>query len=342
VAVTHDALREDVTIFATGERAMQDLDPDLELCVPMREVRAALALTDRLLEVMGAQPALAQALVDVLTRLDDDLITRLPEVGITTDVDGLRLHLYRLGERLRCRIPSAPPSPPVPVPPPTGVIGGLRIRRPSRAGALEDDDLAEAFVWWDDITDENIAAYEAILEAASDERPLQCHLATNPMLLVQHLGGGHGRWVLSQKRLGSQYVTDFIIGERSSGGFEWQFVELQSPNAKLFVPSTGRLGPQLDEGLRQIQDWRRWLDNNRDYARRPRSRDGLGLVDVSGADPGLLIIGREVNLSDEDVQRRRQLDQQYNIRIHTYDWLVRKAKARLEELSLWSADNGAP
>jgi hypothetical protein len=307
----------------------------------MREVRAALALTDWLLGLVGTEPTIKHALVGALSRLDDELVARLPEVGPITDVDGLRLHLYRLGERLRCRIPQAPPSLPIPIPPPSGLIGGLQTRRPTRTGALEGEDLAEAAVWWDDITSEDIAAYEAVLETALDERPLQRHLATNPMLLVQHLGGGHGRWVLSQKRLGSEYVTDFIIGERSSSGVEWQFVELQSPKANLFVPSTGRLGPQLDEGIRQIEDWRRWLDDNRDYARRPRSRNGLGLEDASGADPGLLIIGREMDLNDHDRQRRRQLGDRYNIRIHTYDWLVRKAQARLVELRPRSVGNEA-
>lgn len=320
--------------------AMQDEDPDLDVSVPMREVRAALALTDWLLDSTGTRRTLAQELVDALPQLDKDLITRFHEVGPLTDVDDLRLHLHRLGERLRSCIPEAPPPLPIPIPPAIGELGGLPIRQPSRAGALEDDDLADAHVWWDDITDKDIATYEAVLEAASDERPLQRHLAVNPMLLVQHLGGGHGRWVLSQKRLGSEYVTDFVIGEGSSGGFEWQFVELQSPKAKLFVPSTGRYSKQFDEGLRQIQDWRRWLDDNRDYARRPRSRNGLGLVDASGTDPGLLIIGRATDLSDEDVQRRRQLDQQYNIRIHTYDWLVRNAQSRLAALRRWSESEG--
>lgn len=319
---------------------MQDEDPDLDVYVPMREVRAALALTDWLLDITGTRPTLARELVYALPQLDDDLISRFPEVGPMTDMDGVRLHLHRLGERLRSCIPEAPLSMPIPIPPATVSLGGLPIHRPSTAYALKDDPLSEALVWWDDITDDDIAAYEAVLEAASDERPLQRHLAVNPMLLVQHLGGGHGRWVLSQKRLGSEYVTDFVISERSSSGFEWQFVELQSPKAKLFVPSTGRMGPQLDEGLRQIQDWRRWLDNNRDYARRPRSRDGLGLVDASGSDPGLLVIGRATDLSDEDVQRRRQLDQQYNTRIHTYDWLVRNAQSRLAELKLRSGGKG--
>lgn len=204
---------------------MQDEDPDLDVCVPMREVRAAMALTDWLLDSTDTRPTLARELVDALPQLDDDLITRFPEVGPMTDVDDLRLHLYRLGERLRSCIPEAPPSMPIPIPPATGSLGGLPIHRVSTAYALKDDPLPEALVWWDAITADDIAAYEAVLEAASDERPLQRHLAVNPMLLVQHLGGGHGRWVLSHKSLGSEYVTDFVIGERSSGGFEWQFVE---------------------------------------------------------------------------------------------------------------------
>src|SRR3954452_24314875 len=101
----------------------------------------------------------------------------------------------------------------------------------------------------------------------------------------------------------------------SSSGYEWQVVELQSPRARLFVPSSGRQSEQLDEGLRQIAEWRRWLADNRDYARRPRARNGLGLVDASDRDPGLLIIGREADLTELDRERRRQLDGQLNVRI---------------------------
>jgi Shedu protein SduA, C-terminal len=201
------------------------------------------------------------------------------------DGDSLRAHLKRLAERLRPYLPGASDS--HPAPPASGPQKGSAItRRMTRADALQDDDLAAAFVWWDDIRAVDVETLRQALEAANDERPLQRHLANKPLRLVQHLRGGGGRWVLSQKRLGSEYVTDFVIGERSSGGFEWYFVELQSPRARLFVPSTGRLSPQLDEGIRQIQEWRRWLDDNRDYARRPRSRNGLGLVDVSSRDPG--------------------------------------------------------
>jgi hypothetical protein len=92
------------------------------------------------------------------------------------------------------------------------------------------------------------------------------------------------------------------------------------------------MSEQLDEGIRQILDWRRWLTRNLDYAERPRSRDGLGLEGVSPRGRGLLLIGRETDLTDTDRQRRRQLAEETGIDIHTYDWLTREAQARMREL----------
>jgi Domain of unknown function (DUF4263) len=307
-----------------------DLDPDEAVAVPRRELAAAINLLRQLASVMDSDAALAQALAGCLTIQGRDGLERLPEVGPVTDEDGLRLFLHRLHDRLARLSPDAVPA--LPPPPVTVPAGTLRVRRPSRSAAVVNDDLADAFVWWDDITAEDVEAYREVLSTADDERPLQKHLALNPILLVQHMGGGHGRWVISQKRLGAEYIPDFVIAERSSSGFEWQFVELQSPRARLFVPSSGRQSEQLDEGLRQIAEWRRWLADNRDYARRPRACNGLGLVDASDRDPGLLIIGREAGLTELDRQRRRQLGDQLGVRIRTYDWLVREAEARLAAL----------
>jgi hypothetical protein len=35
---------------------------------------------------------------------------------------------------------------------------------------------------------------------------MQSYLSAHPELLIQHLGGGHGRWVIPQKRLGAEYL----------------------------------------------------------------------------------------------------------------------------------------
>jgi Domain of unknown function (DUF4263) len=287
-------------------------DPDEKVEVPTREIHAALAIADGLLVALAKNEELFTQLSNLLPNVGDD--AWLPEVGIHRDTETLRLHLHRIVQRLRPHVPIADISS-------SGVLADegvveniegteLKIRRPTRAYALEGDELASAAVWWDEIQRSDVDALRAVIETAKDERPIQRHLARNPHLLVQHMGGGHGRWVLSQKRLGSEYVPDFVMAERSTGGFEWQFVELQSPRERLFVASSGRQSRHLDEGIRQIFEWRRWLGNNFNYAQRSRSKDGLGLTDISARDTGLLLIGRAVDLDENDKQRRKQLDQE--------------------------------
>ena len=313
---------------------MELMDPDDDVTVAFRDVSAALAVIEKLATTMDLDEGLAATVTHALLVADATSADLLPEVGTVTDAESARLHLHRISARLREQVPStSAPLPPPPVTQPIEVSDGLNIRRPSRSYAREHDELARFAVGWLDITKEHVDAYGQVLEEAETERPLQAHIAQHPVLLAQHLGGGHGRWVIPQKRLGAEYVPDFVIAEKHSDGFVWQFVELQRPRGRLFVPSTGRSSAQLDEGIRQILEWRRWLESNLDYARRPKSQHGLGLTDVSPRDGGLLIIGRERELDSTDRQRRRQLSEVNNIAIHTYDWLAREAAARVRELS---------
>lgn len=48
----------------------------------------------------------------------------------------------------------------------------------------------------------------------------------------------------------------------------------------------------LWHAIRQIIDWRVWLEFNRDYAARSPDDGGLGLADISPSVPGLILIGR--------------------------------------------------
>jgi len=143
----------------------------------------------------------------------------------------------------------------------------------------------------------------------------------------RYLGGGHGRWVIPTKRLGSEYITDFVIGERSSLGFEWQAVELESPAAPLFTKA-GDPTKQLTHAIRQIQDWRVWLQRNQNYAARSKAEGGLGLTDIVADVPGLILIGRRAAVDPETQERRRQMSNDLQIDIHTYDFLLDSVDGR--------------
>ncbi|MCK4404576.1 MAG: DUF4263 domain-containing protein [candidate division Zixibacteria bacterium] len=200
---------------------------------------------------------------------------------------------------------------------------------PSREELLANGTLKDFFVWWDDITQEDVDAFNEVLSNATNESEVQTFLEKNPILLIQHLGGGHGRWVVPQKRLGAEHVTDFIIGERHSYGYEWQAVELENPNAPMFTKS-GNPSRHLTHAIRQIQDWRAWLQRNQNYAARSESEGGLGLIDIGAKIPGLILIGRRENVDSRTNELRRQMVNDIGIMIHTYDFLIDSAQGRIK------------
>jgi hypothetical protein len=192
-----------------------------------------------------------------------------------------------------------------------------------------DRAFPRSFVRRDAITAENVAAYEAALAAAKDESAMQRILEANPCLLVQHLAGGSGAWVIPQKQLGSEHVTDFLIAVEDSGGFVWVAVELERPQAKIFTVK-GDPAFALTHALRQINDWRSWLSRNLDYATRPRHQSGHSLIDIEPELDGLIILGRDSDLDLEKTSAlRKRLERDNRVRIRTYDWLASQARERL-------------
>lgn len=198
----------------------------------------------------------------------------------------------------------------------------------SKRELIRKDPFNKFLALWDDIRPAHLARFKRCLGAARNEAPLQRLFAREPLLLVQHLGGGHGRWVIPQKRLGAEFVPDFVIGEMSSIGYEWQLVELESPDAPLFTRS-GDPSKHLNHALRQIDDWRAWLEKNRDYAARPLDQGGLGLTDISSAASALILLGRRKSLSPKDNGRRRQMIARTGVQIHTYDYIVDAIHGRI-------------
>lgn len=185
----------------------------------------------------------------------------------------------------------------------------------------------EPIVGWDHLTPQDLTRLEAAVTHARSESDMQKFLDANPEFLTQHLRGGHGRWVISQQKLGCQYVTDFILGERSSIGMEWHPLELESPTAKLFTRA-GDATATLNHAIRQILDWRRWLSDNLDYARRPLDQNGLGLVDVHPNSPAMIMMGRSASLNTGLNRRRQDMIYEFGSRFEPMTrWLTPRAVA---------------
>lgn len=155
---------------------------------------------------------------------------------------------------------------------------------------------------------------------SGNERDVQQVIAAHPRLLARRLTGGWG-WVIPQKRLGAEFVTDFILGEQLSPGYYWVAIELESPRVPMFTKA-GDPSRYLTHAIRQIQEWRVWLTNNHDYASRPREDNGLGLLQVSPNIPGVILIGRRADTGSSVNSLRRKMMEDLKIDIRSFDSLL--------------------
>ncbi len=173
----------------------------------------------------------------------------------------------------------------------------------------------------------DILLLEAAIESAKDERPIQKFFQENPSLLAS-LVQCRDCFVIPQKRLGSEYVPDFVVGYVDSIGMHWHLVELESPTAPMFTQNGTAFGKEARKGISQIVDWRQWLDDNVAYARKTQSENGLGLYDIRNDAPGVVLVGRRATLSNKnEAQRNHSLGS--NIVVHTYDWLIHSLRGSL-------------
>lgn len=189
------------------------------------------------------------------------------------------------------------------------------VRKASRQEWLDGLPLREYFVDRGETESARRALRAALATGA--EREMQTVFEEHPRLLVDRLAC-HLGWVMPQRRLGSEFVPDFLVAEQLSPGFYWQAVELESPRVPMFT-KRGDPSRYLTHAIRQVQDWRSWLASNQAYAARPRGENGLGLIQISPNLPGLIIIGRRAATDGATNLLRRQMMTDLRIEIRTYD-----------------------
>jgi len=167
--------------------------------------------------------------------------------------------------------------------------------------------------------------YKKLLDSNPQrEEILQEFLAANPILLCP----AHIR-MWPKLALGA-HVTDFVFQE---GTGDYVLVELEKSTHPLFIKN-GHLSSQLNHARGQIQDWRRYLEDNLSTVQRE-----LGLHGISPSPPCLIVIGRADSLSEENRRKLAAIENEApRLKILTYDHVLENAKAVIENLlgPLWN------
>ncbi len=161
----------------------------------------------------------------------------------------------------------------------------------------------------------NLVDYTCILDGAKDEKPLQEYLASVPVLLRCLLPACADVWCFDRPSLAGELIPDFLLCYRNSRGFNWVYVELESPRQAPLLKS-GRPSAKLHEAIAQISDWRDWLRENISYA-----RDHLRLRQIDAECPALIIIGRRGDVDPKHALKYRSLSST-SLSVMSYDRLL--------------------
>lgn len=148
--------------------------------------------------------------------------------------------------------------------------------------------------------------YEHLLnQSPVRESVLQTYLQTHSILLDPS-----ARTVYPKRRLGSEYVTDFLI-ETYDGSYT--LVEIEKPTDRLYLKN-GDPSSALTHAEQQVLDWQGWVRRNIAYVRIE--------ANLMMSDPeGLVVIGLRSRLNADEIRRlaERNLSLRGCLQIVTFD-----------------------
>jgi hypothetical protein len=171
-----------------------------------------------------------------------------------------------------------------------------------------------------------VEQFQALLNASSEERPLQVFLEQHPWMLTIR----ENAWppvVITQLPLGVDHRPDFVFFRRHSAGEFINLVEIEPPQLQIFNADDEFSAP-FNHAIQQLEDWSSWLGSNAAYVEHllePLTEEFSTEVPTFRYITLYLVAGRRSQLSS--VKRKRRWEERNNraprnTTIRTYDGFI--------------------
>lgn len=147
--------------------------------------------------------------------------------------------------------------------------------------------------------------FEVLLNDAEREEDLQIFLKENPMVLHPTAE------VIPKKKLGEDFITDFVLVTPSDQGSTYTLVEIEKSSHPVLVKDNS-LSSQTNHAIKQTRDWDIWLEQNKAYLQ--NKLPGFETPKY------MVVIGRGTTLDDTAKAYLRSYNRDWkNIELLTFD-----------------------
>lgn len=173
-----------------------------------------------------------------------------------------------------------------------------------------------------------------VINGAQNESDVQRYIKRNRKwfipgsLFLNYDFGHHEAYISPEQYLGGEYRADYMLLGRNSLGYHIVFVEFENVNIGYRNTSDNSETQYVRKGLTQINDWKRWVDNNRNYF-----FDTTGLRSIAGnihtwGIRYCLVVSRREKMDSLANEIRGQREWETDgLKIVTYDRIVDNIKS---------------
>ncbi len=141
--------------------------------------------------------------------------------------------------------------------------------------------------------------------------------------------GHHGAYLFYEFELPSTYYADYLLVGKNSHGYHFVFVELENPSGNI-TTQDGEFGVTIRKGIKQVQDWDRWLERNYaslklifDKYKNPRINLPKEFYQLDKSRINYVVVaGRRQNFNENTYELKRRLSRTNNINLLHYDNVI--------------------
>lgn len=170
--------------------------------------------------------------------------------------------------------------------------------------------------------------FASLIAAETKEEELQLFLKANPFILHPSAE------CIPKKKLGEDFVTDFVLVATTTQGPTYILVELERASHQILTKDLVLSGP-VNHAIKQTRDWDVWLEKNKAY--------------IQNKLPGfetpsyLVVIGRGDALTEEERAYLRSYNREWkNTSLLTYDDVLARFRSTISNLETIASEAAGP
>lgn len=153
-----------------------------------------------------------------------------------------------------------------------------------------------------------------------------------PASIFKHYNFGHHEAVLFKEfPLGTNYIADYLLVGRASGGWQFIFVEFENPYGRITL-ADGNPGEVIRKGMNQIDEWKPFIEGYfsilsaefEKYTKQPLPKEFTRFD--STRMHYVVVAGRRADYNETTRLFQRRSDAERNIKILHYDNILDDAR----------------